>query len=146
MAICYSYLKASTGLSLDARQAGYRAKMTLIPTPKAKAPTNTSGVNSGVTLKPFLRMLLKPRSLATTFAKTQPKSMPARRRLSRLSLIRQENGQDGSAFHSQRFQNADFACALNQRDNHDVHYADACNQQRDGCDAAEEQLNGAEDG
>src|SRR5208283_5836497 len=74
--ICYSYLKASTGLSLDARHAGYNAKITLTPIPKPKAPKNTSGVNSGVTLNPFPPKVPEAKTSATTFAKIQPKAMP----------------------------------------------------------------------
>ena len=46
--MAYSYLNASTGLSFEARQAGYRAKMTLTPMPKPNASTNTSGDRMGV--------------------------------------------------------------------------------------------------
>ncbi len=46
----YSYLSASTGLSFEARQAGYSAKIMLTPKPKASAPKNTVGVSKGVML------------------------------------------------------------------------------------------------
>jgi hypothetical protein len=52
MSVAHSYLNASTGLSLDALHAGYRAKITLTPTPKTNEPPSTSGVNTGVRANP----------------------------------------------------------------------------------------------
>src|ERR1035437_8445538 len=73
----YSYRRASTGLSLDARHAGYSAKITLTPMPNAKAPTKTSGVSRGVILNPPpLPNTPEPKTLAVTLANIQPSTMP----------------------------------------------------------------------
>lgn len=48
----YSYRNASTGLSRDALQDGYNAKIILTINPKPKAPIRTVGVITGVIVIP----------------------------------------------------------------------------------------------
>src|SRR4030066_539279 len=83
--LCYSYLKASTGLSFDARHAGYNAKVTLTPMPNPNAPRNTVGVKTGVLPRPPPAAGPPPipppnspllKSKATTFANPQPRMIP----------------------------------------------------------------------
>jgi hypothetical protein len=76
--LSYSYLRASTGFSFDALQAGYNAKITLTPMPNANARIRTSGVSMGVMAVPWPSPKGPPpwNTTATTFANPQPKPMP----------------------------------------------------------------------
>ena len=135
----YSYRRASTGRSLDALQAGYNAKITLTPIPKANAPPNTVGDRTGVMVKAPAPCVW-PSTNRMPFAKPQPIAMPATAPINpMITDSPKEYGQHCSAFHAQRFEDANFACAFNEGDNHYVHYAYACNEQRNCCDSAEKQ-------
>ena len=81
----YSYLSASTGLSLEARHAGYSAKTTLEQTPKAIAPIMTMGVKTGTS---WLWVPLK--NIAIALAKPHPETIPIGFPIMPISLIRKE--------------------------------------------------------